>query len=95
MEDESAERKRLAEAKLERKKKEDDARTLANRIALLESEEKKALKKIQETKKKAEEITNLKIRNKEQLEAKQNVLKLGNSKGFSAVKLKNMGEIKK
>lgn len=64
---------RLDEAKKARKKLEEDARLLANRIALLENEEKKALKKIQETKKKAEEITTLKKRNKEITTQKQSV----------------------
>lgn len=69
----SSELKRLTEAKLERKKMEEDARLLANRIALLENEEKKAQKKILETKKKAEDISNVKKRNKEMMEAKQTV----------------------
>lgn len=70
---ERSEALRLDEAKKARKKLEEDARLLANRIALLENEEKKALKKIQETKKKAEEITNLKLRNKEMNIQKINV----------------------
>lgn len=48
-----------------RKKAEEDAQLLANRIALLELEEKKALKKIEETRKKAKEILQNKIRNQE------------------------------
>jgi hypothetical protein len=52
---------------------EDDARLLANRIALLENEERKAQKKIMETKKKADDINNVKKRNKEMMEAKQTV----------------------
>lgn len=71
---ERSESQRLDEAKKARKKIEEDARLLANRIALLENEEKKALKKIQETKKKAEEITTLKQRNKEITVQKQNVI---------------------
>jgi len=46
-----------------RKKAEEDAQLLANRIALLQLEEKKAMKKIEETKKKAKEIIELKNRN--------------------------------
>lgn len=46
-----------------RKKAEEDAQLLANRIALLQLEEKKAHKKIEETKKKAKEIMELKNRN--------------------------------
>jgi len=43
-----------------KKKAADDAKLLANRIALLKLEEKKAWKKIEETKKKAEQV--MKIR---------------------------------
>jgi len=39
-----------------KKKAADDAKLLANRIALLKMEEKKAWKKIQETKRKAEQV---------------------------------------
>jgi len=48
-----------------RKKAEEDAQLLANRISLLKLEEKKALKKIEETRKKAKEIMELKQRNLE------------------------------
>lgn len=44
----------LVATRMNRKKAADDAKLLANRIALLKLEEKKAWKKIQETKKKAE-----------------------------------------
>lgn len=44
----------LVATRLNKKKAADDAKLLANRIALLKLEEKKAWKKIQETKKKAE-----------------------------------------
>ena len=46
-----------------RKKAEEDAQLLANRIALLQLEEKRAMKKIEETKTKAQEIMELKTRN--------------------------------
>ena len=46
-----------------RKKAEEDAQLLANRIALLQLEEKRAMKKIEETKSKAKEIMSLKSRN--------------------------------
>ncbi len=72
---EKTEAQRLDEAKKARKKMEDDAKLLANRIALLESEEKRALKKIQETKKKAEEIMSLKQRNKAINAEKKNVFR--------------------
>lgn len=63
-ENEAAQQK-LLEVKLARKKVEEDAQLLANRIALLEVEDKKAQKKIEETRKKAQEIMDLKARNKE------------------------------
>ena len=44
----------LKETRVNKKKAADDAKLLANRIALLKMEEKKAWKKIQETKRKAE-----------------------------------------
>ena len=44
----------LKETRLNKKKAADDAKLLANRIALLKMEERKAWKKIQETKRKAE-----------------------------------------
>ena len=69
----SNEVKNLLEAKLLKKKIEEDARLLENRIALLEMEEKKSKKKIEETKQKAEEIKMLKMRNKEMVIEKQNV----------------------
>lgn len=61
--DDSAFRAQLLESKLIRKKAEEDAQLLANRIALLQLEEKRAMKKIEETKKKAKEIMDLKNRN--------------------------------
>ena len=50
---------------------ENEAKTLANRIALLENEEKKVLKKIEETKKKALDIMQIKNRNKDAQQNKQ------------------------
>lgn len=47
---------RLVGSRVARKKAEDDVKLLANRITLLKLEEKKAWKKIEETKKKAREI---------------------------------------
>jgi hypothetical protein len=61
------------EAKLARKKIEDETRLLENRIALLENEERRAQKKIEETKRKANNITNYKERNKEKNIQKQAV----------------------
>lgn len=46
----------LKETRQNKKKAADDAKLLANRIALLKMEEKKAWKKIQETKRKAEQV---------------------------------------
>lgn len=61
--DDGSFRTQLLESKMIRKKAEEDAQLLANRIALLQLEEKKAMKKIEETKKKAKEIIELKNRN--------------------------------
>jgi len=58
-------RKKLYESKMARKKAEDDAKLIQNRIALLREEEAKAKKKIEETKKRANEILELKRRNEE------------------------------
>ena len=44
-----------------------DAQLLANRIALLKQEEMKTWKKIEETKKRTNDITNLKKRNEEKV----------------------------
>eukprot|EP01017_Pseudomicrothorax_dubius_P025912 TRINITY_DN2846_c0_g1_i1.p1 TRINITY_DN2846_c0_g1~~TRINITY_DN2846_c0_g1_i1.p1 ORF type:complete len:276 (-),score=67.78 TRINITY_DN2846_c0_g1_i1:193-1020(-) len=54
---------KLWEAKVLRKKVEEDARLLQNRIKLLQFEEKRAAKKIDETRKKAKEVMQLKSRN--------------------------------
>lgn len=62
------------ESKALRKKAQDDARLLQNRIQLLLLEEKKALKKIEETEKKAKEIQDLKQRNFEMQMRKEEVL---------------------
>lgn len=61
------------ESKVARKKAEEDAQLLANRIALLQAEERKAMKKIDETKKKAKEIMDLKIRNMQIQKEKEEV----------------------
>lgn len=50
---------------MNKKKAADDAKLLANRIALLKMEEKKAWKKIQETKRKAEQVLQVRQRNEE------------------------------
>lgn len=72
--DDSAFRAQLLESKLIRKKAEEDAQLLANRIALLQLEEKRAMKKIEETKKKAKEIMDLKNRNVQKQIEKEQVL---------------------
>jgi len=46
----------LADQRISRKKASEDVKILANRIALLKAEEQKAWKKIEETKKKAQDI---------------------------------------
>ena len=55
----------LAEQRASKKRVQDDVKLLANRIALLKLEEKKAWKKIEETKKKATEIMKVRQRNNE------------------------------
>lgn len=55
----------LAEQRATKKRAADDVKLLANRIALLKLEEKKAWKKIEDTKKKAVEIMQVRQRNKE------------------------------
>jgi hypothetical protein len=64
---------KLLESKAMRKKAEEDALLLQNRIKLLQLEEKKAMKKIDETKKKAQEIQELKQRNFEAQMQKEEV----------------------
>jgi len=55
----------LGHAKKDRKRVEDEAQIIANRIALLKQEELRTWKKIQETKRKTEDIYKLKRRNYE------------------------------
>ena len=55
----------LVATRLNKKKAADDAKLLANRIALLKLEEKKAWKKIEETKKRAHDVQRLKAKNEE------------------------------
>lgn len=55
----------LAEQRATKKRAQDDVKLLANRIALLKLEEKKAWKKIEETKRKAVDIMKVRQRNKE------------------------------
>lgn len=62
--------KSLADTKKRRKDIERDAQLLANRIALLKQEEMKTWKKIEETKKRTGDITNLKKRNEEKVQKK-------------------------
>merc|ERR1712098_785749 len=57
-------------AKHARKRAEDDAKLLANRIALLKAEEQKAWKKIEETRNRAAQIMKLRQRNAETSQAK-------------------------
>lgn len=60
--------KSLAEIKKRRKDIDRDAQLLANRIALLKQEEMKTWKKIEETKKRTNDISNLKKRNEEKVQ---------------------------
>ena len=61
--------------RVNKKKAADDARLLANRIALLKMEEKKAWKKIQETKRKAEQVMQVRQRNDEDRVRKEQLKK--------------------
>lgn len=65
-----SENNKLAEAKVMRKRADEDAKLLANRIALLKQEELKARLKIEETKKKAQEILYLRSKHSELLKLK-------------------------
>ena len=69
-------KQQLTESKILRKKAEEDAQLLANRIALLQLEEQKAMRKVEETKKKADEIMKQKNRNLEAQKQKADVIKL-------------------
>merc|ERR1712098_609178 len=57
-------------AKHARKRADDDAKLLSNRIALLKAEEQKAWKKIEETRNRAAQIMKLRQRNAEVAQAK-------------------------
>lgn len=59
-----ADQYKLIDTKLARKKAEENALKLENRIKLLEKEKKKMMKKIQQVKQKALEIMKIKKRNK-------------------------------
>lgn len=61
----------LSTAKESRKRAELDAQLLANRIALLKQEEEKAWKKIEETRKKADEIKQIRQNNENKFAAKE------------------------
>jgi hypothetical protein len=65
----------LTTAKEARKRAELDAQLLANRIALLKQEEEKAWKKIEETRKRAAEITELRKQNEHKFSAKEQFYK--------------------
>ena len=62
--------KSLAEVKKRRKDIDRDAQLLANRIALLKQEEMKTWKKIEDTRKRTNEIVQLKNRNEERIQKK-------------------------
>jgi len=65
----------LSTAKESRKRAELDAQLLANRIALLKQEEEKAWKKIEETKKQAAAIVELRVQNEQKFAAKEQFYK--------------------
>ena len=53
-----------------------DAQLLANRIALLKQEEMKTWKKIEETKKRAKDVNDLKRRNEEKMNQKMEQMRM-------------------
>lgn len=61
----------LSAAKQQRKKAEEDAAVLANRLALLREEEAKAMRKIEETRKRAREIMEKKLRLEQERKEKE------------------------
>ena len=65
MSEESIDHGMFTEAKSMRKRAEEDAKLLSNRIALLKQEEAKAIKKIEDTRKKAQEIIESRTKNME------------------------------
>jgi hypothetical protein len=65
------EQMRLTEAKKFRKQAEEDFRVLSNRITLLRLEEQKAMKKIEETRRKAQEIVFSRNRNLEEMKKRE------------------------
>merc|ERR1719230_1393548 len=72
---EASSQSNLTTAKEARKRAELDAQLLANRIALLKQEEEKAWKKIEETRKRASEITELRAQNEQKFAAKEQFYK--------------------
>lgn len=60
----------------QRKRTEEDAQLLSNRIALLKQEESKTLKKIEETRKRASEILETRMRNMEAQKKKDELRRL-------------------
>jgi len=61
---------KLLDSRVGRKRAQEDVKLLANRIALLKQEEKKAWRKIEETKKKATTVHKTKLRNQEKDQVK-------------------------
>jgi hypothetical protein len=69
------ENRTLKDAKKERKQVEKDAELLANRIALLKQEEMRTWKKIEETRKRAKEVLDMKKKNEERIKKKMRDIK--------------------
>merc|ERR550514_1233759 len=65
----------LTSAKEGRKRAELDAQLLANRIALLKQEEEKAWKKIEETRKRANDVMEVRKKNEAKFNAKEDMYK--------------------
>ena len=70
----------LKDAKKDRQQVEKDAELLANRIALLKQEEMRTWKKIEETRKRAQEVLDMKKKNEERIKKKMKDMKERNRK---------------
>ena len=96
MSEESFDHTKFTEAKSMRKRAEEDAKLLANRIALLKQEEAKALKKIEETRKKAQEIMESRAKSFEEQKRREELRQAKEfEEGLKFQELKNQKECEK
>jgi len=78
----------LADQRVSRKRAQEDVKLLANRIALLKQEEQKAWKKIEETKKKANDIIDVRQRNADN-HSRKNQLQMQREQAERELQLRN------